>query len=203
MAEERALARKLSGGFFSIFKRGLTSFQRFSRGLIAISASITMLAASIYMLKDVPIDKLKEITKCLAILIGLVGGLSILSTIITGFAAKWGSSHGFTAFSVNMFTFALGIVTLIGALKLLETIKIDNLGWKITGLIVIMAALMGVGIAMSKWAPQLTAGGIFLVAFAASVFLLVKALQGLSDVKFDILKDNWTELSAIRFCFTC
>lgn len=197
------LTRKLQTGFFSIFKQGKTKFAKFSLAMTQISGAIGILVAAFYMLKDVPTDKLKEITKSLAILIGLVGGLSILASVLTEVTARWGSKDGLLGFSSNMFTLALGIGVLIGALKLMEFVDLNGIWTRIGILGAIAAGLATIAVIMSKFAPQLTVGGLFMVAFAASILILVKALENLSKltVLLDYLKEDWHGLVALILGF--
>lgn len=196
------LTRKLSGGFFSMFKTGKTTFEKFSEGLVMISASVAMLAGSIYMLKDVPVDKIKEITSSLMKLVGLIGVLGLLSAVITTLMARFGGGGGFSGFATIMLGFSLGVASLVGALFLLQKLEIKEL-WpeKVKAIVALMGALAGVSVLMSKFAPVLSNGGLSLIAFSVSIILLVKALQQLKDVPFDLIKANWMELSAVIVAF--
>ena len=197
-----SLANKLSGGFFNIFKTGKTKFEKFAHGIILITGSIMALSGAVYVLSKVPVDRLNAVTNSLLKLIGLIGGLSILSTILTTFALKSNTS-GFTSFSTSMFMIASGIIALVGALKLLETVKLTGKElWEKVGVIGAMAVgLATISGIMSALVPQLTKGSLFMVAFAASTLILVKALEDLSKISLDGLSANWETLTAIILAF--
>ena len=197
------LTKKLSSGF-NFFKTSLTNTERFKIGILQITAAIAALAAIILKLSEVPTDKLNTITNSLLKLIGLVGGLSLLSVVLSNLIFKFGGvDKGFIAFSSNMATMALGIGILVGSLKILESIKMtgQELWEKVAVIGALGLALSGFSIIMSKVAPQLTLGSLFMVAFAASTLILVKALDNLSKVNLQGINENWKELGVIIISF--
>lgn len=195
------LARKMSNGFFNIFKQTPTKFDKFASGMMLISAAIAMVAASFYLLKDVETDKLKEIAKVLATLIGLVAGLSLLATVLVQITGRWGGGDGFIGFASNMFALAAGVAILIASLKLMDTINMDGI-WKKIGILGLIAVgLMAVGITMSKLAPKLTTGGFLMIMFSAAILILVEALVNLSKVDLSGIKESWKELTVLILAF--
>lgn len=196
-----SLARKWSNGFFNIFKQTPTKFEKFITGLIGISAAIALIAGSFYLLKDIDTDKLKEITKALAILIGMVAGLSLLATVLVQLTGRFGGGDGFIGFATNMFALAAGVAVLILALKEMDMINMDHIWKKIAILGVISAGLMLVGVAMSRMAPKLTSGGLLMIMFATSILILVGALEKLSRLDLTGISENWKELTVIILAF--
>lgn len=197
------LAKKLSSGF-NFFKTSLTNTERFKIGILQITAAIAGLAVVILKLSEIPTDKLNTITNSLLKLIGLVGGLSLLSVVLSNLIFKFGGvDKGFIAFSSNMATLALGIGILVGSLKILEGIKMTGkeLWEKVAVIGALGLALSGFSIIMAKVAPQLTLGSLFMVAFAASTLILVKALDNLSHVNLKGINENWKELGVIIISF--
>ena len=196
------LAGTLSNGLGGILRASPTRFDKFRVGLLSITASITALAASIYMLKDVPVDKLQEITKSLLMLIGLVGGLSLLATVInTPFLKFSTGGNGFNFFSSNMFMLAAGVTAIVGSLKILDTVDMNKIWTKVLVLGSIGAGLTAFSILMAKFAPQLSLGSVFMLAFSASILILVKALDNLSHVELDGIVANYKELGVIIVSF--
>ena len=196
-----ALTRKLSSGFFNIFKQGTTKLTKFKVAMIAIAGSIATLAGSLYMLKDIPVDQLNAITNSLLKLIGLTGGLSLLATIAVELTTRFGGGNGFNLFSSNMFMLAAGVIAIIGALKLLDKVDMNGIWTKVLVLGAIGAGLTTFSILMGKFAPQLSLGSIFMVAFASSILILVKALDNLSHVDLTGISENWKELSVVIVSF--
>ena len=196
-----SLTRKLSNGFWNIFKTSPTKWEKFSAGMIAIAAAIGLVAGAFVLLKDVETDKLKEIAKSLGLIIGMVAGLSLLSTVLVQFTSRYGGGDGFVTFALNMLALSTGVAVLIGALKLMETVNMEGILKRLGVLGLIAAGLMTIGIIMGRLAPKLTIGGIFMVAFSASVLVLVKALENLSKINLTGIKENWKELTAVILAF--
>ena len=197
------LAKKLSSGF-NFFKTSLTNTERFKLGLIEITGAIAVLAAVIVKLSEIPTAKLDHVTNSLLKLVGLIGGLSILSVVLSNLIYKFGGvDKGFVAFSSNMSTMAIGIGILVASLKILESINMTGkeLWEKVAVIGALGLALAGFSTIMAKVAPQLTIGSLFMVAFAASTLILVKALDNLSRVPLKGINENWKELGVIIISF--
>lgn len=179
----------------SIAPKKSSFFTTFAGNLLKIAASIAVVAMSIKMLAEIPAENLERVTKSLLILAGGAAVLALLATVL-GSILKVGKD-GFSAFSANMLMFSAGVGILASSLLILDHVNMEGVWKKVAILGAIATALTVISIVMSKFAPKLTTGSLFMIAFAASVAILVKALRNLEGFDLSNLKGYWKELGAI------
>lgn len=152
----------------------------------SIALGISLIAASLAALTLVNTKKLAIVTVILGAFVGLFYGLSVA-------IAKWvGTSKEMFKFAAILnslgkyfMSTSIGILALAAALKVLSTVETKNI-WTYAAVLVSLATAIGViGVALAKWAPELTKGAIFLIGFAASVWILAKALKGIQSIGLD------------------
>lgn len=181
-------------GFIADLRKTLTSTT--ANNVRAFAVSIGILAASMKLLSTIPEDQLLGI-------VGVVAGLSAILLAFNAISAKnaknkAGSDTANTVQAamkpleslneigkslvkaVNIVAIGAAVLMLAGAAKTLISATQD-VPWKelakaLVSLVVIMGALAGASILLSKFAPKLSSGAISLVMFAGAIWLLVSAL---------------------------
>lgn len=179
----------------SIAPKKTSFFATFAGNLLKIAAAIAVVAASIKMVANIPADNLERATKSLLMLAGGAAVLALLATVLGSFLKV--GKDGFSAFSANMLMFSAGVGILASSLLILDNINMEGIWQKVGILGAIAAGLTGISIVMSKFAPKLSTGSLFMIAFAASVAILVKSLKTLEEFDLSNLAGYWKELGAI------
>ena len=179
----------------SIAPKKTLFFTTFAGNLLKIAAAIAVVAASIKMVANIPADNLEKATKSLLMLAGGAAVLALLATVLGSFLKV--GKDGFSAFSANMLMFSAGVGILASSLLILDNINMEGIWQKVGILGAIAAGLTGISIVMSKFAPKLSTGSLFMIAFAASVAILVKSLKTLEGFDLSNLAGYWKELGAI------
>lgn len=181
-------------GFLTDLRKTLTSTT--ANNVRAFAVSIGILAASMKLISTIPTDQL----------LGIVGIITLLSTILLAFNAIAARTAKAQAQSdtanairsavrplqslteigkslvraVNIVAIGAAVLMLAGAAKTLVGATKD-VPWKelakaLVSLVAIMGALAGASILLSKFAPKMSSGAISLVMFAGAIWLLVSAL---------------------------
>lgn len=75
-------------------------------------------------------------------------------------------------------------------MKIIEGIDSAKIGQSFTGLIGIMVVMAAFAVLLAKYAPALSANSIFLVSFSASVLLMVYALDKLTTVDMEAVRNS-------------
>ena len=88
-----------------------------------------------------------------------------------------------------MLSFAGGLLILTACMKIIEGIDSTKIGQSFTGLIGIMVVMAAFAVLLAKYAPALSANSIFLVSFSASVLLMVYALDKLTTVDMEAVRN--------------
>lgn len=181
-------------GFIADLRKTLTSTT--ANNVRAFAVSIGILVASMKLLSTIPKDQLLGI-------VGVVAGLSAILLAFTAISAKIaknkaGSDTANTVQAamkpleslneigkslvkaVNIVAIGAAVLMLAGAAKTLigatQDVPWKELAKALVSLVVIMGALAGASILLSKFAPKLSSGAISLVMFAGAIWLLVSAL---------------------------
>lgn len=146
-----------------------------SEALVNIAKSIAILVASIAVLTLLDQDRLLS---AVAVLGGLAVGLVAVSAAL-GALSKVGSGQ---KVSLSFTALAAALLILATALKKMESLDGDKV-WGDLGIIGLMTAgLTAASVVMSRLAPQLSQGSIFLLSFAASLKILISAMKDLEDL---------------------
>lgn len=147
------------------------SLWQMALSLTAISGAILVLALAMKTLSTIRLDS--TILKSLGVLSAIIAELLAVSLILG--KAK-------ISFSKNMLFFAIfagSINTLVGALKKLDGIRINNISSVVASLGLVMLAMAGLAKAMDHIDLQSSAGVTLMIV---NFLLLVKVLQKLSTV---------------------
>lgn len=144
-----------------------------------VADAVAILAGALILLSRVPADDLKKAGVAMA---ALAGGLAIFAALL--------SSKLFSGFSaVNaaaLIPMAGSILILVGALAMLSKIDMSKVqAESVMALVAIVIALGVLAKAITMGAKNISiAAGVSFLAFAASLYILVGALQNLANVDF-------------------
>ena len=193
------------GALLGVVKSIKTSIQDFGNNLKnqgrakvikAVALAIAVLAASLIAMTFVDADKLRSAAISLSILIGVLTiAMSVLTAVAGSTKNVRRADEALKAMGVTFVTFAAAVFILVMALKELTTINFDkSIIGPIATLIGIMASLVGVAALLAAWAPKLSQGGVFLILYAAAIWVMIKALSALSELDVSSLDDKMTAL---------
>lgn len=164
--------------------------------ILAIAAAIAVLVGSIYLLSKIPERQLIVAASAMAVLIvvlevmiGLLGSLAKNSAEIEGYnKTLW-------SFAATMVALGIAIAALAYSIKKITEVDWSKLNsWAGLGVLIVMiGALAGAALLLSHFAPVLSMGGLGIIAFSASIYILVGALNKLNEFDatvIDSIKDR-------------
>ena len=166
-----SLSQVLKSFAFSVKASALTS----------AALAIAILAGSLIILS-------KSINKKDMLVAALV--LGTLGAALAAFTKYVSSFGNIDKFVVTMLSFAGGLLILTACMKIIEGIDSTKIGQSFTGLIGIMVVMAAFAVLLAKYAPALSANSIFLVSFSASVLLMVYALDKLTTVDMEAVRNS-------------
>lgn len=156
-----------------------------AKNILNIAIAIGILAASLALLCYLPQDKLTNAWISLGI---IVAALSALMLVMAG-ASKLGGQGFASGLGSAMIGLSIALLAMIGAMKILESMDIDEYWRSLGRLTVLLGVLAGVIIAMGYAAklggPGFTAGvGATLLGMVFTVISLVAAIKILTRITF-------------------
>lgn len=159
-------------GITSLIKK-LTNAIKATTTITQIALSIAMIAGALKVISEIPKEDLMRAVK-------VIGGVAIALAGIS-FALSKFNAEKFTANTKSIIYIAGAIGILAAALWILsKTTNVDGLLVKAGALALIIAAFGAVAIALNRFAPDFKASSKGLMALAASVLMLTKALDNIS-----------------------
>lgn len=165
-------------GFLTDLKKTLTSST--ANNVKAYAISLALLAASVKLLADIPAGSLWSTVGAIAVLGGVLGGLSVAQRFAEGKAATANSISALNARSINLVAIGSAVLLLSFALanivKTVQGVSWADLGKAMLSMVLMMGYLAAFSILLAKYAPKLSKGAIGLVFFAGAIWLLVGAL---------------------------
>lgn len=151
-------------------------FTAFAFGFTSLAAGILLLAASIVVLTLVDQTKLWS----------AVGAMAVLGIVLVALSKVMGEvDKGLVKTADNtksIIILATSVLMLAAAIAILAKLDTDKLVNGLLTLVGVIAALAVVSVVLSKVSPTLFAGAGSLIAFAASVLILVIALDKISNI---------------------
>ena len=176
-----AMMKSASGAFKALegsFKA--TTLIKNSFAIMICAGAIAVLAGAVAILAS--IDEQGKLWSA-------VGAVAALSAVLAGFAfvfEKIGNMGLNLSGIVTLVALAAAVHILVLALLQLEKVEGDKV-WKNLGILAGIAVGLGVIVGvMGALVPQLSAGGIMLIAYAAAILLLVKSLAEIATVTASI-----------------
>jgi hypothetical protein len=156
--------------------------------IVKLAIAVALLVASMYVIND--INQNGELSTPLLTLIGLMGMLALLA-----YAVSKVNFSGIAKISGIMFSIGGAIALLALALKTMDGLSSDDKTYKNAVVLIALIGVLGVvAVALGERVPQLSKGSIAIIAFAAAVYILAKALKSISKIDKDSLNQSFATL---------
>ena len=150
-----------------------------------IAIFIAVLSASLLALSFVPAEDLTRTAITLGVLAGALIAMAFAMSVIN--KKDWLNATSTREMILMAASIAGAMLLLSTSLAVLSSVDFSS--WKdwaqkIGSIIILMAGLVAATVMMSKFAPVLSKGGIVLLAYAASILILSRALYDLASITF-------------------
>ena len=156
--------------------------------IVKLAIAVALLVVSMYVIND--INQNGELSTPLLTLIGLMGMLALLA-----YAVSKVNFSGIAKISGIMFSIGGAIALLALALKTMDGLSSDDKTYKNAVVLIALIGVLGVvAVALGERVPQLSKGSIAIIAFAAAVYILAKALKSISKIDKDSLNGSFATL---------
>lgn len=170
------------GGFFGTMTGTITSFNdrlkesTRSSSFLKIAVGIGIIAGALWLLAQVDMGKLWGAALVLGFLAGVIVSVMVALSLVDGKTLA-GSAFGMTLFASALFGMAI-------TMALLGLIPYDIIVQGMTVLLILVAAMVGAGILLAKFAPQLNiaAFGMLIMAFALMALYIPIKMFGEMDL---------------------
>lgn len=159
-----------------------------SSAVVKLAIAVALLVASMYVIND--INQNGELSTPLLTLIGLMGMLALLA-----YAVSKVNFSGIAKISGIMLSIGGAIALLALALKTMDGLSSDDKTYKNAVVLIALIGVLGVvAVALGERVPQLSKGSIAIIAFAAAIYILAKALKSISKIDKDSLDRSFATL---------
>jgi hypothetical protein len=156
--------------------------------IVKLAIAVALLVASMYVIND--INQNGELSTPLLTLIGLMGMLALLA-----YAVSKVNFSGIAKISGTMFSIGGAIALLALALKTMDGLSSDDKTYKNAVVLIALIGVLGVvAVALGERVPQFSKGSIAIIAFAAAIYILAKALKSISKIDKDSLNRSFATL---------
>lgn len=159
--------------------------------VLQIAGALLMVAGALYLVSTIDPDRLQPAVDALAEMIGAMTVMSVVIGILNKF-----TGGGMTAGSKGMLEMGLGILAIVGALKLLEMINMEGLSDRLTLLGGIMAALVTAMVIVNTTSTS-TGGMKGVLQFAGAVAIITLCLKLLEGSTWDSILPGAVALGGI------
>lgn len=164
------------------------AFNILSSAIVKLALAVALLVASMYVIND--INQNGELSMPLLTLIGLMGMLALLA-----YAVSKVNFSGIAKISGIMFSIGGAIALLALALKTMDGLSSDDKTYKNAVVLIALIGVLGVvAVALGERVPQLSKGSIAIIAFAAAVYILAKALKSIGKIDKNSLNRSFATL---------
>lgn len=163
-----------------------------------LAYAIGVLAGALVVISLIDASRVQQATISI---LGLMAALTVMVgalAAIDRFIAKSDDfSERLRKMGVGMTLMAAAIVALSVAVAIISRLDIGGFAKGLLGVVVLMAALTAASVAMAKFAPVLSKNALFLIAFAASITMVINSLEKLANINLDGIEDNLGNLRVI------
>ena len=174
------------------------SFDFYANGFLKMAIGLGVLAGSIFLISK--IEDNGQLAKAVGVVVGMGVAMAALSIAMKKFGStdiSWSLKGGLKAQINALFSMALAIGMLVGALKLVSTMDAKEIGKGLVTIGLLLAALGGFSVVMSKWGKEMPKMGLSFVGMAAGILIMVSALKKLDKIEFGHLGTDLIALGAI------
>lgn len=156
--------------------------------VVKLAVAVALLVASIYVINE--INQNGELAAPFLAIIVLMGTLGLLA-----YAVSKVDFSSIAKISSIMFSIGGAIVLLAIALKTMDGLSSDDTTYKNAVVLIALIGVLGVvAVALGERVPQLSKGSIAIIAFAAAVYILAKALKSIGEIDKDGLNRSFVTL---------
>lgn len=157
--------------------------------ILQVAEAIVIVAAALWVLSKVPRGDLEAAIGAIAILTGLIAGLTVVLTLCGVAMHKWGGKKSMVELASGLVFVSGAFMVAVLALKALEYVKLDGILPKIAVLAVIMVGLVGLSALMAKL-DKFNKGSLIMVAVSAALLIAATALAKIGEIPKDKLNDS-------------
>lgn len=172
------------------------AFHEIAKGVLDIAIAIAILAGSVYLITQIPENKL-EVLKTAAIIIGALAAVLVGLSIALDIMSSKGIIKGDAGTGLTKLAVALALMA--ASLWLVSTIPTDKLFDAAMTLGVIAAALFILGKNISKLSPGSLPDTAIFVKMSLAIFLLSVALKQVAGIPIENLFQATLALSGLIF----
>lgn len=144
---------------------------------LQLASAILVLAGALAILGMVDPERLKSATMAIIALIGaftlMMGALTAINKFL-GDIEKVGA--GMQKVGLAMLALSASVYILVKAIEALNNLNPEGLGVKLLALASVMAGFIGASVLISKFAPDLSKSGVFLLVFAMAIRTVIGSL---------------------------
>jgi tape measure domain-containing protein len=159
-----------------------------------VATAILAFAGALWVLKDIPPVQL-------AASAGAISAIALAMTLMTtaiGALGKMGKIGDATKYAYSMVALGGAIFLMCEAFNSLNDMKIDeSLGAKLVVMGTAIAGIAAGSIALAKWAPALSKGSVFLLAFSLSISNVINAINKLNVKDLGDVSDAMSVLISV------
>lgn len=179
----------------TILKTLNKTVESFKKSKIAqVATAILAFAGALWVLKDIPPVQL-------AASAGAISAIALAMTLMTtaiGALGKMGKIGDATKYAYSMVALGGAIFLMCEAFNSLNDMKIDeSLGAKLVVMGTAIAGIAAGSIALAKWAPALSKGSVFLLAFSLSISNVINAINKLNVKDLGDVSDAMSVLISV------
>lgn len=191
---------KSVGGVFDALKERIqpNKMSQASTAIIGFAAALTILAGAMFIVSKIDADRLWVSFGAMSALIGVFSVFSgLMIGLSVGLLKTPEIAKNLQTLSLALVAMSASVAILAAALYAISKIDVEGIGAKLLIMGGAIATLVGGSIIVGKYAKDLGNSAIFMVAFAGSMLLIVKALKALGEVDLSDSVGNVTIVLAV------
>lgn len=164
--------------------------------ILQVAEAIVIVAASLWVLAEIPKEKLENAVGALITITVCLGALALALAGVGVIMHKWGGEKSMVELAAGLVFVAGAFMTAVLALKVLEYVKLDGIIGKLAALAVIMVGLVGLSVLMGK-IDRFSKGSITMIAIAGALLITTEALARISQIPLDQIDSAVTTIYKI------
>lgn len=168
--------------------------ERRSKAIINYAMAIAILAGSLALLASLDTNKVIVAT---GVILTLSAAMAAISVIVGKFGDGIEKMKALAKVGIGIALFSASVALLVKAFQDLEILDTKTTLLKISVIVGIAAALSGMAILLSKYAPELSKGSVFLIAMGLSISTIMKSLDSIAGMDSTSVLKSITVLLSI------
>nr|DAR78096.1 MAG TPA: tail tape measure [Caudoviricetes sp.] len=160
-----------------------------AKTLVSIATAIAILAGSLFVISNIPADRMAA---ALAGITGLMGNLAAMMVLFN----KFGGISNIKSYS-SMILMATAVTILAGALKKIGDLNLQQMAIGLTGITVLMGDLVGAAMLMSLNKKAVIKGAGGMILFAKAIKILGEACVNIAQLSWEGLAKGLAGVSIL------